>query len=162
MTRKRLHPIPDPILSYATPFAILYDRDVTEIQGKRPAPIPRISNEAILDVLWERKTMSNVAELTTDTFDASVKEGVSLLDFWAEWCGPCKMIAPMIGELAAEYDGKARFAKINIDDHGELAERFNVSSIPTLLIMKDGEEVKRFIGVTAKAELAKALDTATA
>lgn len=104
--------------------------------------------------------MSDVENLTAATFDTEVKNGVILLDFWAEWCGPCKMIAPVISELAKEYQGKAKIAKVNVDLEGDLAERFHVSSIPTLLIMKNGEVTKRFVGVTPKAELAKALDAA--
>lgn len=106
--------------------------------------------------------MSNAAEVTVANFDDVTKEGVTLLDFWAEWCGPCKMIAPMIDELGAEFEGTATIGKINIDNEADLAARYNVSSIPTLLIMKDGEEASRFIGVTAKAELADAITKATA
>ncbi len=104
--------------------------------------------------------MSAIPELTSQSFNDAVAEGVTLTDFWAEWCGPCKMIAPMIDELAAEYDGKAKVGKINIDNEPDLAVRFNVNSIPTLLIIKDGEEVNRFIGVTPKSEIADALDGA--
>ena len=106
--------------------------------------------------------MSSVTELTTATFEESVKEGVTLVDFWAEWCGPCKMIAPMIDELATEYDGKAKVVKVDVDSEAELAAKFKVQSIPTLLIIKDGAEANRFIGVTPKAELAGALDSAGA
>jgi thioredoxin 1 len=106
--------------------------------------------------------MSSVPELTTATFEDSVKDGVTLIDFWAEWCGPCKMIAPMIDELATEYSGKAKVAKINVDNEAELAAKFRVNSIPTLLIIKDGQEAKRFVGVTPKTELAGALDAAGA
>lgn len=105
--------------------------------------------------------MSDAAEITVANFDAVTKEGVTLLDFWAEWCGPCKMIAPMIDELVAEFEGTATIGKINIDNEADLAAKYNVSSIPTLLVMKDGREANRFIGVTAKAELAKALTEAT-
>ncbi len=104
--------------------------------------------------------MSAVPELTSQTFDEAVAQGITLIDFWAEWCGPCKMIAPMIDELSAEYDGKAKVVKINIDNEQDLAVRFNVNSIPTLLIIKDGEEAKRFIGVTSKSDVAAALDSA--
>jgi len=105
--------------------------------------------------------MSAVPELTSQTFDETVAEGVTLIDFWAEWCGPCKMIAPMIDELAAEYDGKAKVVKINIDNEPDLAVRFNVNSIPTLLIIKNGEEANRFIGVRSKSDIAAALDDTT-
>lgn len=106
--------------------------------------------------------MSNVPAFTSSDFDDQVKDGVTLIDFWAEWCGPCKMIAPLIDELAGDYNGKANVGKINIDDEGDLAIRFGVQSIPTLLILKNGEEAQRFIGVTRKAELAAALDSALA
>ena len=106
--------------------------------------------------------MSAVPELTSQTFDETVSQGITLIDFWAEWCGPCKMIAPMIDELSTEYDGKAKVVKINIDNEPDLAVRFNVNSIPTLLIIKDGEEAKRFIGVTSKSDVAAALDSASA
>ena len=105
--------------------------------------------------------MSNATELTAANFDTTVKQGVTLIDFWAEWCGPCKMIAPVIDELAKEYQGKAKVAKINVDNENNLASRFNVSSIPTLLIIKDGTEAKRFVGVTSKSALKSALDSAT-
>jgi len=103
--------------------------------------------------------MANVTELTTNNFESITGDGVTLVDFWAEWCGPCKMIAPVIDELASEYEGKAKVAKINVDNEGGLAERFNVSSIPTLLVMKNGEEAKRFVGVTSKSDLASAIDS---
>ena len=106
--------------------------------------------------------MSNATELTADTFEDTVKSGVTLIDFWAEWCGPCKMIAPMIDELATEYSGKVNVTKVNVDNEGELAARFNVQSIPTLLVMKNGSEAKRFVGVTKKSDLVTALDAASA
>lgn len=105
--------------------------------------------------------MSDVAALTTDNFETTVGEGITLVDFWAEWCGPCKMIGPLIDEIAGEYEGKAKVAKVDIDDQPDLAARFNVSSIPTLLVLKNGEEAKRFVGVTPKAALCEALDDAT-
>ena len=104
--------------------------------------------------------MSNATALTQDNFEATVSSGVTLVDFWAEWCGPCKMIAPAIDELAGEYDGKASVTKVNVDEEGGLAQQFGVASIPTLLILKDGEEVNRFVGVTPKDDLAKAIDEA--
>ncbi len=106
--------------------------------------------------------MSNVAEITTGNFDDTVKEGVTLIDFWAEWCGPCKMVSPIIDEIAADYEGKAKVGKINIDNESEIAARFNVSSIPTLMVFKNGAEERRFVGVTQKTLLTEALDAATA
>ncbi len=106
--------------------------------------------------------MSKAVELTSATFDESIGQGVTLVDFWAEWCGPCKMLAPIIDELTDDYEGRAKIAKIDVDSEGELAQRFSVSSIPSLIVFKDGEETNRFIGVTSKADLAGALDAACA
>ena len=104
--------------------------------------------------------MGKALELTQTNFDATVGTGVTLVDFWAEWCGPCRIIAPTIDEIAVEYEGKAHVGKVNVDHAGDLAQRFGVSSIPTMLVMKNGEEVARFVGVTAKAQLTKAIDGA--
>ena len=106
--------------------------------------------------------MSNATELTQENFKDTVANGVTLVDFWAEWCGPCRMIAPVLDQLGGEYEGKAAIAKVNVDEAADLAQEFSVQSIPTLLIMKDGQEVNRFIGVTSKGELAAALDSAIA
>lgn len=104
--------------------------------------------------------MSNATELTASNFDTTVASGVTLVDFWAEWCGPCRMMSPVIDELASQYQGKATIAKVNVDNEQDLAMKFNVSSIPTFLVIKDGEVRSRFVGVTSKAELAKAMDGA--
>ncbi len=96
---------------------------------------------------------------TKDNFSSETDSGVSLVDFWAEWCGPCRMMAPIIDELSKEFEGKAKIGKVNVDEEMELAEQFGVSSIPTLVIMKDGKEVKRFVGVTQKAVLVSALNS---
>jgi len=104
--------------------------------------------------------MGNATTLTEENFKTTVASGVTLVDFWAEWCGPCRIIAPSIDELAKDYDGKATVAKVNVDEAGQVAVDFSVSSIPTIIVLKDGEEVKRFVGVTGKDELSKALDAA--
>ena len=104
--------------------------------------------------------MSNLTALNEDNFQEKVANGVTLVDFWAEWCGPCRMITPVLEELSGDYEGKASIAKVNVDEAAGLAQQFGVSSIPTLLVIKDGTEVQRFVGVTGKSTLASAIDTA--
>lgn len=81
------------------------------------------------------------------------KGGVALVDFWAEWCGPCRMIGPIIEELATEYEGKALIAKVDVDENSELSQEYQVRSIPTILILKDGKVVDKHVGVTTKQAL---------
>lgn len=102
-----------------------------------------------------------ISELSEKTFDDFVKKGVSVVDFWASWCGPCKMMAPIFDEAAHELKGKVKFAKVNVDDESDLAQRFEVMSIPTLIIMKDGEQVDRAIGLMDKEELISRIEEAT-
>ena len=102
--------------------------------------------------------MSKETELTSENFDSVVSQGVTLVDFWAEWCGPCKMMNPVLEEIATEYDGKVTVGKVNVDNESELAVKYNVSSIPTLLLIKDGEVQNQFVGVTSKGDLKKAID----
>ena len=83
-----------------------------------------------------------------------------LVDFWAEWCGPCKMLGPIIDELATEYEGKAKIGKVDIDNNRDAAVKFNIQSIPSIIIFKNGEEVNRFVGINPKEELAGAIDAA--
>jgi thioredoxin 2 len=98
--------------------------------------------------------------VTDTTFTAEVERSPLpvLVDMWAAWCGPCRMIAPMIDELAAELAGRVRFAKLNVDENPATAARFDVRSIPTLLVLKGGREVDRFVGARPKAEIALRLE----
>lgn len=98
--------------------------------------------------------MGKYIELTAENFDETVNNGVSLVDFWAPWCGPCRMIAPVINELAAEFEGKANICKVNTDEHQDLAVKYGVRSIPTILFMKDGEIVDQTVGAQSKQALA--------
>ena len=97
----------------------------------------------------------DILTLTDATFDETVggAETPLLVDFWAEWCGPCKMIAPTLEEIAGEQKGKLSIAKLNVDDNPETARRYDVMSIPTLLIFKGGEPVKRLVGAKGKGQL---------
>lgn len=102
----------------------------------------------------------NVTEFTDDNFQSDVlnSDQPVLVDFWAPWCGPCRMIAPMIEELAGEYAGSVKVGKINIDDSPQMAQKFSVNSIPTLMVFKGGEPVETFVGVQPKNRLQRALD----
>ncbi len=93
-------------------------------------------------------------------FDDVVKEGVVLVDFYADWCGPCKMIAPILTDLAQDLDGQADIVKVNVDNDGDLAQRFDVMSIPTLILFKDGKPVGRKTGFLPKPELDKFIKSA--
>lgn len=107
---------------------------------------------------------ANIVTLTSANFDQEVvKSSVPVLvDFWAEWCGPCKMIAPLLEQLATEYAGKVKVAKVNIDDHGALASPFHISAIPTLLIFKNGQVIEQMVGAKSKSALKASLDKAIA
>jgi thioredoxin 1 len=100
-------------------------------------------------------TESKVLHLTNDTWQAEVMRSKIpvLVDFWAEWCGPCKMIAPTLEELAGELAGKIKIGKVNVDDSHELAEKFHIRSIPTLLVIKDGAVQEQMVGALRKADL---------
>ncbi len=103
--------------------------------------------------------MSNAIQLTDATFDEEVKgaDVPVLVDFWAEWCGPCKMIAPILDEIAGEQGGKLRIGKLNVDDNPGIAQRFEVMAIPTLILFKDGEVQKRLVGAKGKGQLLQEL-----
>jgi len=97
----------------------------------------------------------SIVTLSDATFEETVGASTTpvVVDFWAEWCGPCKMIAPALEEIASEHVGRLRVAKLNVDDNPESARRFDVMSIPTLLVFRDGQPVKRLVGAKGKGQL---------
>ena len=104
--------------------------------------------------------MSKPVDTSDDTFASDVLESDTpvLVDFWAPWCGPCKMVAPVVEELSDDYDGQVKFVKLNTDENPQVAGKYGIRSIPTLLIFKGGENVGQVVGFRPKSELAKHID----
>ena len=98
-------------------------------------------------------------EFTDSNFEeTALSGGVSVVDFWAEWCGPCKLVGPVIDDLSIEYEGKATIGKVNVDNNPETSHKYGVRSIPTILIIKDGEVVDKHVGTATKATLAQKIN----
>ncbi|MEE8421907.1 MAG: thioredoxin [Dehalococcoidia bacterium] len=106
--------------------------------------------------------MSHPTDTTDATFQSDVLDNDTpvLVDFWAPWCGPCRMVAPIVEELSDDYDGKVKFVKLNTDDNPQVAGKYGIRSIPTLLVFKGGEPVSQIVGFRPKSDLAKRLDDA--
>lgn len=101
----------------------------------------------------------NVKDLDEKSFDEFVSKGNAVIDFWAEWCGPCKMFKPIFEETAGEFEGKVKFGKVDVDKERDLATKFDIMSIPTMIFMKDGKDVERVSGVLSKEDFKKKIDS---
>lgn len=95
----------------------------------------------------------SVMHLTKDNFDSVTSSGLVIVDFWAEWCGPCRMQGPILDQLEEEIGSKVKVCKLNVDDHPDIAQRFGVFSIPTLIAFRDGKQIRKAVGVQSKEQL---------
>jgi thioredoxin 1 len=130
------------------------DKEAQDLGSTHPAPCPNTTKKEIV--------MTEPIKLESADFQSQVLESdvPVLVDFWAPWCGPCKMLTPIIEELAKDYDGRAKVVKINVDDNQQLAADFHIRSIPTVMVFKGGEPVESLVGMQPKDALVKALDAA--
>ncbi|NPV70320.1 MAG: thioredoxin [Firmicutes bacterium] len=105
--------------------------------------------------------MSRTLELGLHNFEQEILQGagVALVDFWASWCMPCRMMGPTVDQVAGKYDGQVKVGKVNVDEHPALARKYGIMSIPTLLIFKDGKPVSQMVGVVSKQELERRIDS---
>jgi thioredoxin 1 len=103
--------------------------------------------------------MSKEIEFTAENFEAETREGVALIDFWAPWCGPCRIQGPIVEKVAERVNGNAKVGKLNVDENPTVAARFGVTGIPTIILLKDGEEIERFVGVQPEDVLVSKIES---
>jgi thioredoxin 1 len=103
---------------------------------------------------------NNVLQLDNANFDSEISQGVTLVDFWAPWCGPCRMQAPIVDHVASQVSPRAKVAKLNVDDVPSIAGEYGIQSIPTIMVFKDGQIVNQFVGVHGERELVGAINEA--
>jgi thioredoxin 1 len=120
-----------------------------------------ITKYNLCNKLQEVLMAEGIVDVTTSTWDKEISQsqGIVMVDFWAVWCGPCRMIAPSVEELAKEYSGKIKVAKLNTDDNPDVASRFKIMGIPTIIFFKDGQKVDQIVGAVPKPQLKAKIDS---
>jgi thioredoxin len=106
----------------------------------------------------ENNMSNDVIHLTSESFDKVINEGITVVDFWAEWCGPCRMQGPILDEVVKKVGDKATISKLNVDDNQEISQKYGITGIPTMLIFKDGEIAKTMVGVQSEEILVAAIE----
>ncbi|MFW9935360.1 MAG: thioredoxin [Candidatus Thorarchaeota archaeon] len=135
------------------------DKPDPELARLREQKLKELQQKMAIQTEPEKTPQGKILHLSTADFDQTISEGVTLVDFFAEWCGPCKMMAPVIHKLAQEYAGRAQVAKLDVDYNTEIAMRYRVQGVPTFAIFKDGIMVHRIVGGVGYQPLKTALDT---
>lgn len=146
-------------------FILLFRKGLIIFQDKKKKPGNFTGDQTAVCLIPSTSPLTKetvmagkVIDLTDGNFGTAVSKGVTLVDFWAPWCPPCRAQGPIVEKLADAFDGKAVIAKVNVDEQGDTAGKYGVSSIPTLIVLKDGKEVKRFVGLQDEEELTEVLD----
>ncbi|MBN2545376.1 MAG: thioredoxin [Spirochaetes bacterium] len=104
-------------------------------------------------------TLNGIIELNNSNFNEEIKSGLTLVDFWAPWCGPCRLQGPILEEVKRKIQDKAKIAKVNVDDNPDIAQTYGIISIPTLILYKDGKAVKQFVGVQSEPRLTNEINS---